>query len=305
LAVAAAAPGGRACHDATVTTIGIIGGGQAATLHADAALQTRGVELIGVGGRPGSATRLATQAGVPDLPIAGLCEADAVIVAVPSSAVTPVLALVDNEVEGGAPVRALLVEAPVPGDASSRIPTQLAANLLHAPAVRRGLRAVEAMDRPHHLTLRVREPRARHRGPGLPTLPGPLFAPGLRVLPLLLSAAAEPASGWKVERSEPTAAQATVHFASGRIATVEAEWSDGSARTELEVADGRGVTTIVLDPLPRVEVDGGRLDEPDRPPLEALGFIAQTDRLAKVATGLATPWPDLEVGTALRAMTGA
>ena len=75
---------GATWHDALVTRIGIIGGGKGATLHADAIIHTRGADLVGVGGRPGTAGELAAVAACPDLSLDDLCTgSDALIVAVP------------------------------------------------------------------------------------------------------------------------------------------------------------------------------------------------------------------------------
>lgn len=278
-----------------MTKIAIVGGGNAATLHADAALRARGVELLGVGGRPGTAARLAEQAGTDDLPLDALCRADAVVVAVPPDEISPVLRLVEHEIAQGAPVGALLIEGPVSDPLSPSIPAQLGANLLYAPGVRRGLRAIDSMTNPHHLVLRTREPRPHWNVGPL----GPIRAPGLRVLPLLMSAAGEAATEWVLTKADSAVANATIGFASGRAATIEAQWSDTAARTELEVADQHGVTVITVDPLPRLEIDGHPVDVPAVEPIEALGFVAQIERLAQVAAGRVAPWPDLSVGSAL------
>ena len=75
---------GATWHDALVTRNGIIGGGKGATLHADAIIHTRGADLVGVGGRPGTAGELAAVADCPDLSLDDLCDgSDALIVAVP------------------------------------------------------------------------------------------------------------------------------------------------------------------------------------------------------------------------------
>ena len=162
-------------------------------------------------------------------------------------------------------------------------------------AHRRGLRVIDSMTNPHHLVLRTREPQPRWNVGPL----GPIRAPGLRVLPLLMSAAGEAATEWVLTKADSAVANATIGFASGRAATIEAQWSDTAARTELEVADQHGVTVITVDPLPRLEIDGHPVDVPAVEPIEALGFVAQIERLAQVAAGRVAPWPDLSVGSAL------
>ena len=79
-----------------MTRIGIIGGGKGATLHADAIIHTRSADLVGVGGRPGSASELAAVADCPDLSLDDLCDgSDALIVAVPPPDVGGVLTAID------------------------------------------------------------------------------------------------------------------------------------------------------------------------------------------------------------------
>lgn len=296
----AAAPTAKPCHDAAVTTVGIIGGGRGAALHADAAIHTGGVELIGVGGRPGSAGELARDAGVPDLPLAALCEADAVVVAVPPPAVEPTLRLIENEAQGGARVGAVLVEPPLRSLPAGTIPTALGANLLHAPVVKQALREIAAMANPHHLQLRCRQPAPTWGTHGSAAFGGPLDDPGVRLASLLLAAAGEPAV--HVERTEIAGGvHAALELESGRRAGLEIAWVPGSSRTELEAADGGGVVLLTLDPLPRLEIDGTAVESPDLHPLEALGFVAQIDRLARTAAG-AAPWPEAATGSAIEAL---
>lgn len=286
-----------------MTTIGIIGGGQGATLHADAVLHTRGVGLIGVGGRPGSAGRLADEAGVPDLPLAALCEADAVVVAVPPPAVEPILRLIENEALGGAPVRAILVEPPVRALPDGAIPTALGANLLHAPVVRQAMREITALPNPHHLQLRCRQPQPTWGAHGTADFGGPLEDPGVRLASLLLAAAGEPAV--HVEQTEVAGGvHAAIELESGRRVGLEVAWVEGSSRIELEAADEGGVILLTLDPLPRLEIDGKAIEAPDLHPLEALGFTAQIDRLGRTAKGSA-PWPEATAGLAIEALLSA
>lgn len=283
-----------------MTTVGIIGGGKAATLHADAALQMNGIELIGVGGRPGTATQLAADAGVQDLPLPGLCEADAVIIAVPPSEVGGVAGLVANEVVGGAPVRAVLIEPPLRSLPEMPVSTVLGANLLHAPVVKQALRAIGALQAPHHLQLRVRQPAPTWGAHGTPAFGGPIHDPGIRLATLLLAAAAETAV--HVERVEiDGGVHAAIELESGRRAGLDVAWVEGSSRIELEAADDGGVILLTLDPLPHLEVDGRTIEPPDLHPLEALGFVGQLDRLSRTVSG-AAPWPPIATGVAIEAL---
>ena len=283
-----------------MTTVGIIGGGKAATLHADAALQMHGIELIGVGGRPGTAAQLAADAGVSDLPLPDLCAADAVIIAVPPAEVSGVAGLVANEVVGGAPLRAVMIEPPLRSLPEMPVATVLAANLLHAPVVKQALRAIGAMQAPHHLQLRVRQPAPTWGAHGTPAFGGPLHDPGIRLASLLLAAAAETAV--YAERVEiEGGVHAAIELESGRRAGLDVAWVEGSSRIELEAADDGGVILLTLDPLPRLEVDGRPIDPPDLHPLEALGFVGQLDRLGRTANG-AAPWPSTGTGLAIEAL---
>ena len=290
-----------AWHDAPVTDIGIIGGGKGATLHADAVIHTRGADLIGVGGRPGTAGELAAVADAPDLSIDTLCaRAEAIIVAVPPPEVHGVLQTVADAIERGGPVRAVLVEPPLRTVPEIPVPLVLGANLLHAPVVRQALREIAAMHEPHHLQMRVRQPRPDWGAHGTPAFGGPLHDPGLRLAPVLLSAAAEPAV--HVEVAEiPDGVHAAIELESGRRAGLDVAWTAGSSRIELEAADAGGVILLQLDPLPHLEIDGHPLEAPELHPLEAMGFVPQIDRLLRTAKG-AAPWPDASIGTSIEAL---
>ncbi|MEM8706351.1 MAG: hypothetical protein AAGE98_07835 [Actinomycetota bacterium] len=284
-----------------MTRIGIIGGGKGATLHADAVIHTRGVELTGVGGRPGTAGELAAVADAPDLSLPELCAgADALIVAVPPPDVAGVLSAIDDEIAGGAPVRAVLVEAPVGELPPVRVPLALGANLLHAPVVRQGLREIAKMHEPHHLQMRVRQPKPDWGAHGTPAFGGPLHDPGLRLAPVLLSAAAETAVHVEVVDTEH-GVHAAIELESNRRCGLDVAWAAGSATIELEAADDGGVILLTLDPLPRLEIDGRTIPAAELHPLEALGFVGQVDRLAKTAAGAAV-WPDAAIGASIEAL---
>ena len=284
-----------------MTRIGIIGGGKGATLHADAIIHTCGADLIGVGGRPGSAGELAAVADCPDLPLDDLCTgADALIVAVPPPDVAGVLAAIDDRIADGADVKAVLVEAPFDVLPQLRVPVALGANLLHAPVVRQGLREIAKMREPHHLQMRVRQPKPDWGAHGTPAFGGPLHDPGLRLAPVLLSAAAETAVHVDVVDvvDDEHGVHAAIELESGRRCGLDVAWVEGSATIEIEAADDGGVILMALDPLPRLEIDGRSIPANELHPLEALGFVPQIDRLAKTAAGAAV-WPDASIGSSI------
>ena len=295
-----------------MTRLSIVGGGPAATLHAEASAAVAGVELVGVGGRPGSAGPLADAFGVDDAPLDVLISrADAIVVAVPPDAVPGVLARVRP------PVRVVLVESPVAtavGAASGPIdvPVMAGANLLHAPTVRRALRSIATMTTPHHLGLHSRGPapdwgaHATDRFGG-----GAMMDPGARLLPVLLAAAGAPV--------EEVAAQVSHHrgidqraalqltLADGRRATADIAWADGPAEARLEVADANGAVLRDLLTRPGLEFDGRAVGppDPDENPVVALGFADQLRRLAAVARGDTEPWIDHRVGVGVLSVVNA
>ncbi|MEO0494404.1 MAG: hypothetical protein AAF081_13430 [Actinomycetota bacterium] len=284
-----------------MTRIGIVGGGKGATLHADAIIHTRGADLIGVGGRAGTAGELAAVADAPDLPLAELCDgAEALIVAVPPPEVAGVVSAIDEHRAAGAGVKVVLVEAPIDELPSVDVPVALAANLLHAPVVRQGLREIAKMREPHHLQMRIRQPRPTWGAHGTPAFGGPLHDPGLRLAPVLLSAAAEAAVHVEVADTDD-GAHAAIELESGRRCGLDVAWSEGSATIELEAADDGGVILLTLDPLPRLEIDGRTIPAAEMHPLEALGFVGQIDRLATTAAGAAV-WPDAAIGASITAL---
>ncbi len=285
-------------HDALVTRIGIIGGGKGATLHADAIIHTRGADLVGVGGRPGTAGELAAVADCPDLSLDDLCAgSDALIVAVPPPDVGGVLMAIDDRIADGADVKAVLVEAPFDELQELRVPVALGANLLHAPVVRQGLREIAKMREPHHLQMRVRQPKPDWGAHGTSAFGGPLHDPGLRLAPVLLSAAAETAVHVDVVDTEH-GVHAAIELESGRRCGLDVAWVEGSATIEIEAADDGGVILMTLDPLPRLEIDGRSIPVNELHPLEALGFVPQIDRLAKTVAGAAV-WPDAAIGSSI------
>ncbi len=284
-----------------MTRISIVGGGPAATIHAEAVRATAGAELVGVGGRPGTAADLATALAVDDLPLDELCaSADALIVAVPPAEAPAVLAAAEGRVD------AILVESPVATTIAvatalgNDTPLMTALNLLHAPTVRRGLDAIAAMSTPHHLLLRARAPRPSWGAHGSDAFGGVMLDPGARLLPVLLSAAAVPAVAVSASVDHRDGidhrARLTLHLADGRTAAAELEWSAGETRARLEVADASGVVALELLPLPSLEIDNTPVADTVDDPLVALGFVDQVRRLAAVARGDMAPWADRSVG---------
>ncbi|MYH76189.1 MAG: hypothetical protein F4134_00510, partial [Acidimicrobiaceae bacterium] len=146
-----------------MTSVGIVGAGRAATLHAESVRAARGVRLAGVTARSTASPKAAALADALDCPVltaqelAGTC--DVAVIATPPAARAEALA----ELASSRRLRAVLVELPAAtsidgiaelGAAFGGRPVMAAVNLLHAPAVRQMLDAVTAMD-PHHLELRL------------------------------------------------------------------------------------------------------------------------------------------------------
>lgn len=273
-----------------------------------------GVELVAVGGRsPGTAGALAAAVGVPDRPLETLIDGpdrvDGLIVAVPPRAVADILARIPSSV-------AVLVESPVGLHGSGHSLASTAVNLLHAPTVKRALRAIVDLGAVHHLVLRSRASRPRWGAHGTPAFGGGVLVdPAAGVLPVLLAAAGVPATAVAatVER-EPSSqgtvldidARLTLELADGRTARAELSWTDGPAGTELEAASDRGVVVVRLWPRPELEIDGRVLTSPtDESPLVSLGFVEQIRRFAAVAAGRALPWPPLTVGDGVLAIAEA
>ena len=183
-----------------MTTLGVIGGGRAATVHGEASRAVAGVELIGIGGRrPGGASEAAEALGCDELSVAETVRrADMLVVAVPPFEVAGVMAQIPLD-------QPVMVESPLgvdsnwdPGD---RPDAMLGANLLHAPIPRRGLAAVEGLGEPHHLVLRASAPRPAWHNSSTHTSGGHTSSGaargvsldlGGRLLPVLLAAAAQP-----------------------------------------------------------------------------------------------------------------
>jgi predicted dehydrogenase len=276
-----------------MTRIAIVGGGRAATLHAEATLATPEVDLVGVGGRPGSAAELSKATGVPDLALVELVErADGLVIAVTPDETAGVVDLLPPELP-------LLIESPV-RLRDSRARAMTGANLLHATVVKRGLRAVAGLGAVHHIALRG---RAVRRDGATDVFSEP-FAGAWPVLLMAAGASAVSVTGG-IDRDRATA---TLELSDGRSATAQLEWvapEAGSVTTELELASSTGVVTIGLWPMPTLEIDGRTVDNHDDHPLISLGFVEQMRRFAATCAGRGDPWPPLTVGIGVTTLTNA
>ncbi len=281
-----------------MTTVGIVGAGKAAFLHAQAASMTEQVELVGVGGGSNTAADLAGVCNAPDLPLDSLIErSDAVIVAVPPNAVAEVVSALDGR------VNAVLVEAPVHHDVPDPdCPAMVGANLLHAPVVRRAIQEIWALSSPHHLELRSTQPRPEWGAHATHAFGGAGLDPGARLAPVLLAAAGEPAETVTARLVDgpddgiEESADLTLTLGSGRSVRLSSVWREGSAKVELEVADDNGVVLVSFFPEPTLEINGTPVNTDPLHPIVGLGFVAQLERLTRVSLGESAPWLDLSAG---------
>ena len=288
-----------------MTKIAIVGGGRAATVHAEAARAVHGVELVGVGGRePGTATDLATATGAADLPLSELVDrADGIVVAVPPRAVDGVLRALPADLP-------VLVESPIGIRTSFDRPGMAAINLLHADAVTRGLRAIRQLGGAHHLALRGRAARPTWGLHGTAAFGGGvLLDPGAGLLPLLLAAAGVPVRTVRarltMDDGLDVAASVALGLDDGRTAQADLAWTDAPHHTELEAAGDDGVVALRLGPAPSLEIDGSPVALPDQPTIVALGFVEQMRRFAAVAAGHSPAWPPLSVADGVMAISEA
>ena len=293
--------------------MGIVGAGRAATLHAEAVRAARGVTLAGVSALSPLSPRAAALGEALHCGVLTLAEVsdacDAAVIATPPAARAEVLA----ELASSRRLRAVMVESPAAttvgriaelGSALAGRPVMVAANLLHAPAVRVMLEAVATMD-PHHLELRVAVPdpaRGPHAGSafggGVTVDPGTGFWP---VMMAAMGAAVESVAAPRLDVSDGVdhTAEVMLHAAGGRRARAELRWGTRVAEAALEAADSAHVARVDVWPAPAAEIDGFPAGPPTTSahPLEALGFVAQIERLARVCDGEARPWPDLTVAS--------
>ena len=303
----------RLCDYLRVTSVGIIGAGRAATLHAEAVRAASGVTLVGVSASSPASPRAAALAGALDcevLPASDLARrCDAVVIATPPASRAVAAAALSSSRQ----LRAALVESPAATtlDGVAKLAASLpglgvvaAANLLHAPAVRTMLGAVAGMD-PHHLELRLAVPDPA-RGPGA----GHSFGGGVTVdpaagfWPVVMAAMGSAIESVAVLRADVVdgldcAAEVVLSSAVGRRARADLRWGARVAEASVEAADAARVARVDVWPVPVVEVDGAPAGPPGSShPLAALGFVAQIERLCRVAAGEASPWPDLDAASA-------
>ena len=304
-----------------VTSVGIIGAGRAATLHAEAVRAARGVELAGVSALSPGSPRAAALAGALDCavlePFDLARNSDAVVVATPPASRTEAVA----ELASSRRLRAVLVESPAAttldgiaelGSTLSDRGVMTAVNLLHAAAVRRMLDAVAAMD-PHHLELRLAVPDPE-RGPD----PGRSFGGGVTLdpaagfWPVVMAAMGSAVESVAVPRADVVdglerAAEIVLRSAGGRNARAHLRWDAQVAEASVEAADSAHVARVDVWPVPVAEVDGAPVGAPadSSHPLAALGFVAQIERLARVAAGEARPWPDLDAASSTLTVSAA
>ncbi len=276
-----------------MTKIGIVGGGRSATLHAEAAAAASGVELVGVGGRPGSAGLLADAMGVADMSLQELASrADGLVLAVPA------LAMADIVTALPAPLP-VLVEMPMGDVGSYPGPVMTGANLLHSALAKKALRAIADLGDVHHLALRGRALRR-------PDADDLLNQPFAGAWPVILAAAGAAVTAVRAD-IEPTAANIELELADGRRVSASLHWVDTehAARTEIEAAASTGVVSCELWPTPRLELDGTAVATTDEHPLVTLGFIEQMRRFASLCSGRGDAWPPGSVGLGVHHLTAA
>ena len=304
-----------------MTSVGIVGAGPAATLHAEAVRATRGVHLAGVTASstvsPGAAA-LADALDCPLLTARDLANAcDVAVIATPPAARAESLA----ELASSRRLRAVLVESPaattLDGIAELQSvfadrPIMAGVNLLHAPEVRRTLDAIATMD-PHHLELRLAVPApawvpdgALAFGGGVTMGPAAGFWP---VLMAALGAAVEYVAVPRVEVVDglDRAAEVVLQAAGNRTARAALRWGAPVAEAAVEAADPEHVARVDVWPMPAAEIDGAAAGPPAdvSNPLVALGFVAQIERLVRAANDEVQPWPDLAVASSALTISAA
>ena len=296
-----------------MTSVGIVGAGRAATLHAEAVRATRGVRLAGVTASSTASPRAAALAGALDCPVLTMRElaraCDVAVIATPPAARAEALV----ELASSRRLRAVLVESPAAAtldgiaaldSAFADRPIMAGANLLHAPAVRQMLDAVTTMD-PHHLELRLAVPDPA-RGPDS----GPAFGGGVTMdpatgfWPVLIAAMGVPVESVAASRLDVVegldhAADVVLKAAGGRTARAALRWGARVAEAAVEAADPHHVARVDVWPVPEAEIDGAPSGPPAdvSHPLVALGFTAQIERLVRTANGGVHAWPDLAVAS--------
>ena len=304
-----------------MTSVGIVGAGRAATLHAEAVRAARGVHLAGVTALSTTSPRALALAGALGCPVltvselANLCDV-AVVATPPAARAEPLAGLASSR-----RLRAVLVESPAATtlegiaelqSAFADRPIMAGVNLLHAPEVRRTLDAIATMD-PHHLELRLAVPDPA-RGPdaGQDFGGGVTVDPAAGFWPVVLAALGAAVESVAAPRAEvidglDRAAAIMLRAANGRTARASLRWGAEVAEAAVEAADAAHVARVDVWPAPVVEIDGAPAGPPQegQHPLAALGFVAQIERLARVANGDASPWPDLAAAAAAVSIAAA
>lgn len=304
-----------------MTSVGIVGAGRAATLHAEAVRAARGVTLAGVSASSPASPRAAALAGALDCPVLTPAEfsrvCDVAVIATPPGSRSGVL----DGLASSRRLRAVMVESPAAttidgvtalDTLAEGLPIMASVNLLHAPAVRRMLEAVAGMD-PHHLELRLAVPDpARGPGAGRDFGGGVTVDPGAGFWPVVTAALGSAVESVAVPRADvddglDRAAEVVLRSAGGRRARARLSWGAGVAEAAVEAADSAHVARVDIWPVPVAEIDGTPVGSPadSSHPLAALGFVAQIERLARVAAGEARPWPDLAVASSALAVAAA
>ena len=315
-----------------MTSVGIVGAGRAATLHAESVRAARGVRLAGVAARSTASPRAVALSGALDCPVLTARElaraCDVAVIATPPAARAEVLA----ELASSRRLRAVLVESPAAttidgiadlGAAFGGRPVMAAVNLLHAPAVRQMLDAMAAMD-PHHLELRLAVPDpARGLDSGTAFGGGVTMDPAAGFWPVLVAAMGAAVRSVAAPRLEVSdgldhAAELVLTAANGRTARAQLRWGARVAEAAVEAADPAHVARVDVWPVPIVEIDGASTGSAADPahtvasrrggsglPLAALGFTAQIERLVRVGSGDAQPWPDLAVASSALTIAAA
>ncbi|MCY4663226.1 MAG: Gfo/Idh/MocA family oxidoreductase, partial [Acidimicrobiaceae bacterium] len=238
-----------------MTSVGIVGAGRAATLHAEAVRAVRGVRLAGVTASSTTSPRAAALAGALDCPVLTTQElartCDVAVVATPPVARAGVLA----DLASSRRLRAVLVESPAAttldgiADLTAGFmdrPGMAAVNLLHAPVVRRTLDAIATMD-PHHLELRLAVPDPA-RGPdsGSAFGGGVLMDPAAGFWPVMIAAMGAAVETVAVPRIEVAdgldrAAEVMLRAVNGRTARASLRWGSRVAEAAVEAADSAHV----------------------------------------------------------------
>lgn len=309
------------CDDLPVISVGIVGAGRAATLHAEAVRAARGVTLAGVSASSPASPRVAALAGALHCPVLTLGElsrvCDVAVIATPPAACVEALARTASPRR----LRAVMVESPAAttiqgvaefGTLVEDLPVMASVNLLHAPAVRRMLETVITMD-PHHLELRLAVPHP-DRGPdaGRAFGGGVTVDPGAGFWPILLAAMGAAVESVAAPRADIAngldhAAEVVLHATGGRRARADLRWGARVAEASVEAADPARVARVDIWPVPVAEIDGAAIDPPpgSSHPLAALGYVAQIERLALAADGGARPWPDLAIASSALTVAAA